>query len=171
MAYVDTDIIHTPATGAVAPAAWGLQVRDNLEFLVEPPACSVFNSVAQSLANSTLTVLNANSEAFDSDAMHSTVTNNSRITIQTAGRYEFCATVFFASDPDGTRFIEFIVNGTTRYNIMQIASAGASQETILTGSRKLDLAVGDYVEVRARHIAGAALDVTLNEFSTEYSTR
>lgn len=31
MAYVDADTIHTPTTGAAAPATWGQQLRDNQE--------------------------------------------------------------------------------------------------------------------------------------------
>ena len=89
----------------------GHQVRDNLEFLIDPPACSVFNTVAQSLATGSATVLDANSENFDNDAMHSNVTNNSRITVQTAGRYLFYTRVEFAANATGVREIRFNKNG------------------------------------------------------------
>lgn len=164
-----TDPVMTFAAGTKLTAAQlNTYLRDNQGFLARPPMCSVFHNVAQSVANSTLTVLSANSENFDTDTMHSTVTNNSRITIQTAGRYLLATTVFFDVDADGSRFIEFMVNGATRYNVSQTASAGASQETILSGVRTLELAVADYVEVRCRHIAGATLDVTLNEFAATF---
>ncbi len=167
MAY--TDPVKTWTAGSTLPASdLNTYLRDNLAFLVRPPTCSVFNSTTQSLASSTLTVCTADSENFDNDSMHSTVSNTSRITINTAGRYMFTATGLFASDANGTRLIEFLINGTTRLDGMQVTTAGASQETIVTATRFVQLSVNDYVEVRARHTVAGNLNFTLAAFAATF---
>lgn len=173
MPYVDLDTIHNPATGAVAPAAWGDQVRDNLEFLVDPPACSIKETTAQSVPNVTDTAMTSNEENFDNNSMHSTVTNTSRITIQTAGRYLLFSTLRFAGSTGGFyRQVQFLVNGATTYAMAtatQVPNAGV--ETIISTSKALVLAAGDYVECMARHNAGGALNVNLDEFAAIFITR
>lgn len=173
MTYIDPNTIHNPATGTVAPAAWGDVVRDDLEFLIDPPACSVFHNTTQSLVTATLTVLSANSEFFDNDAMHSTVTNNSRITIQTAGRYLVLGVVRFATSGAGNaRLLQFLVNGTTQYEVQQVGGTStAARDTLLSGSRLIVLAAADYVEVRARQDTGGNLATNLEEFGATFITR
>lgn len=171
MPYVDLNTIHVPATGAVAPAAWGTAVRDNLEFLIDPPACNVFNSAPVSVPNDSNTVLNANSERFDNDAMHSTVSQTSRITCQTAGRYELTAAISYAANGSGVRSIAFLINGATQ-SLRHRSGPGTSGEAVVFGTdMKTTLAVGDYVEVQVRHTSGGGLDITLNEFTAEFITR
>lgn len=173
MAYVDPQSVHNPATGAVAPAAWGDTVRDCLEFLIDPPACSVYNSAAQSVANGTAqVVLNANSENFDNAAMHSTVTNPSRITIQTSGRYLIGCTVLYDADVDGRRVTQFLINGATvLFGDVRNANISAAVTPRASVTRTYVFTAGDYVEVTASHNSGAALDVTLNEFFALFLTR
>lgn len=68
----------TIATGQPLPAAVVQQIRDNEEFLISPPVCSVFNSTVISVANAGGgTVMTHDSEKYDSDAMHSTSSNTS----------------------------------------------------------------------------------------------
>jgi hypothetical protein len=175
LSYVDLNTIHNPSTGGIAPASWGDQVRDNLEFLIDPPACSVFHNTTQSIANNTIVTLSANSENYDNDAMHSTVTNNSRITIVTAGRYLIGAEVAWAAVAttiSDARLLQLIVNGTTGYNILQgPAHSGGGSGSVYCGFRTLPLVAGDYVEVRVRQQSGGALNVTLDEFFATFLTR
>lgn len=175
MSYVDLQSIHNPATGTVAPAAWGDQIRENEEFLIDPPACSVFHSTVSAAMNTnTLTVLAANSENYDNDGMHSTITNNSRITIQTAGRYTVGAVVNWTAEAvtGNAHLLNFLVNGTTGYNISQIVSVNhASFSTAMSGERTLVLNAGDYVECRVRHQNNATKTVQLEEFYAIYFTR
>lgn len=164
-----TDPVKTFASGELLTAAdLNTYLRDNLAFLVRPPACSVFNSLSQTIASSTLVILAADSEDFDNDSMHSGVTNTSRITANTAGRYMLTATVFFDIDASGTRFIEFLINGTTRFEGIQTVSAGSVNATVLQAVHPVTLAAGDYVEVRARHTTTGNLAVTLRQFSATF---
>lgn len=171
MPYVDLNTIHNPATGTIAPASWGDQVRDNLEFLIDPPYCSVFNSAVQNIANNTNVALTANSENFDNNAMHSTVSNTSRMTIQTAGRYQFISTVAFASNGTGLRQILFRIDGTTFItpSVQITAVTGSVTSPLLVANIALNAA--QYVECMVRQTSGGALDVTLTEFAAMFVTR
>lgn len=170
MPYVDPNSVHNPTAGQAIPAAWGDQVRDDLEFFADPPQASVYNSAAQSVSNATTTTMTANSENYDNDTMHSTASNTSRIVAQTAGRFEGFANVEFAADSDGYRRVSFLVNGTTSVGGQTVAAA-PTVSTRLSATRTFVLAASDYVEVQVAHTAGGALDVTLDEFRLKWESR
>lgn len=172
MAYGDLNTIHNPATGTVAPAAWGDQARDNDEFLIDPPTCSVFDTSSPSLTHDTVTVLNANSENYDNNAMHSTVSNTSRITFQTAGRYLLTAVLVFAANNSGNRGFNFRINGTTTLNMtLHPASSSGALTTNQSGARTYVASAGDYAEVTAYQSSGAGLVCELREFVAVFQTR
>lgn len=171
MPYVDLNTIHNPSAGGIPPASWGDQVRDNLEFLIDPPACSVYGSAAQSVGTSSTETMLANSENFDNASMHSTSSNTGRITATTAGRYLVFCTVVFDADADGNRRVDFRVNGSDAYKVFNLPAVSSVSESVLTGARALILNASDYVEVRVTHTAGNDLDVTLEEFGATFLTR
>lgn len=175
MPYVDTQTIDNPTAGQPIPAAWADQVRNNLEFLIDPPAASVYNSADQTVADNTPTDLTADSEFFDNDSIHSTSTNTARLTIVTAGRYLFFSTVRFTADVDGIRNVKFRhvtpAAVTTDYECQQIPSGSAVSNTIITATRTIVCAAGDYVMTRVNHTAGANNDVRLFEFGCTFLTR
>jgi hypothetical protein len=174
MPYVDLNTIHNPATGTVPPATWGDQVRDNLEFLIDPPATSVTHSAQETTVHNTIKTLAADTENFDNNAMHSTVTNNSRITIQTAGRYIFGASISWVASAVGpnAHLVRFLVNGTDNYDISQHLSIGdGARALVQSGTRTLTLAVSDFVEVQVRQVEAANQNVQLQEFYATFLTR
>ena len=76
--------------------------------------CALYKSGNQTIANTTATIITFDSELFDTDSFHSTVTNTGRITIPAGkgGYYSFCAYVVW---PDGSWGISNAVlkkNGT-----------------------------------------------------------
>lgn len=172
MAYADLATIQDTDPGDILTAAWCDQVRDNGEFLIDPPVCSVYASSSQTVPTATMTVLTADGENFDNDSMHSTSSNTSRITIQTAGRYLLIATAIFATGSADERNVQFYVNGTTALEGTKVnANASGSQNTVITTSRSYVFAENDYVEVRVRQRTGGDLDVGLNEFFASFLTR
>lgn len=171
MAYVDLATIQDTDPGDILTAAWCDQVRDNEEFLIDPPSCAVYASSSQSVSDNTPTALTANTERFDNDAMHSTSSNTSRITIQTAGRYTLSTVVRFAANATGIRLVEFYVNATDRHFVGQHISASGVSTTIISGSQPLTFAASDYVEVRANQTSGGSLDIDLLSFSAKLITR
>ena len=171
MAYAALSTIQTIATGQVFTAATLQQANDNDEFLVDPPACSVYLATTQTVATSTAATLLADTEYFDNNSMHSTVTNTGRITAQTAGRYLFFTTVSFPADADGSRRVDFRIDGTTSYECMNIASNSSVSAVTITGCRAFTLTAGQYVEVRIIHTAGNNLAVSFLEFGAMLLTR
>jgi hypothetical protein len=172
LSYIDPQTIHNPSPGGVAPASWGDVIRQDLEFLIDPPACSVFNNAAQTVATGTTgAALTANSENFDNNSMHSTATNTSRITAQTAGRYLFLATVNFANNATGLRNVFFRVNGVTDYPGASVPPVASGNSTTITGVRSIVCAATDYVECWGSQTSGGNLSVTLLEFVGLFFTR
>ncbi len=173
MLYVDPNTIDNPTTDSPAPASWGDTVRDDLEFFAEPPQCSVSASSAESVSNSSNEVLEADSEDYDTDTMHSTSSNTSRITATTAGKYLCWFRVNFAGDATGQRRVNFLTNGGSRetLDIRDAVTGGGPLPTVASGSFSVELAATDYVEIEVWQNSGGALDVTLDEFGAVWQSR
>lgn len=131
------------------------------------PVCKVYNNANQSIANNAATVLAFNSEFYDTDTMHDPVTNNSRITIKTAGKYRVSANVNWNSNVTGRRALELKVNGTTIIASTVInPQADGVYSTGMSVSTTRQFAVNDYIEVITTQGSGGALDVL---YFAEYS--
>lgn len=118
-----------------------------------------FHNTTQALVTATFTALNFNSEDFQTGTLHSTVTNNSRVTIATAGVYCFTGTVAFAANATGQRVIVIKVNGTTYYDKLAFPNNGAGNTFEAQITKLLSLAAGDYVELFAYQDSGGNLNV------------
>jgi hypothetical protein len=120
-------------------------------------------SVAQTIANSTFTLMAWTAESFDTDNLHDTSTNNSRLTAAFAGKYLICGVVSWDADADGVRVlqVEKNANGVANTDVIGLVDqtpAGAIQ-TGQSISFPETLAAGDYVEMFVFHTAGNNLDV------------
>ena len=176
MATIPTDLnsISNPTAGGVIVTAWGDEIRAWMQFLKDPPTCSVYGA-AQSLANDTAETLLAASENHDNDSMHSVTTNTGRITCVTAGRYLFTATVEFDANSTGRRLVYLRKNagttlGTDLWLLYSSAAPVSPTTAVGTATKMLVLAATDYVEVRANQNSGGALDGTLTEFAATMLT-
>ena len=125
------------------------------------PAARVYNSAAISISHNLDTVLTFNSECFDTDAIHDTITNPSRLVCKTAGLYLIVGHVRFASNPTGFRYIYIRVNGTTSLGVQE-TPAVSGVPTILSVATLYQLAVNDYVELVVFQNSGAALNVEVS---------
>lgn len=162
MGYTDPQTVHNPSTGGIAPASWGDLVRDDLQHLASPPRGSVSHDTTQNVATGTsYVVLNANTEAVDTDGCHSTSSNTSRVTIVTAGDYVFSAVAQFEANSTGDRWLEFIKNGSTAIDGIALpAHATRAWRGSLTADI-YDLVAGDYIEARVRQFSGGTLTCQL----------
>jgi hypothetical protein len=125
------------------------------------PSCKVFKSAAQSLPNNGYTVLTFDSERWDTDTIHDTVTNNSRLTCHTAGRYLIDFTVEFAANGSGYRQSFMQVNGTALG--VSVTTNPTTVGGIITSNPAAQvwpLNVSDYVELVAFQSSGGALNAT-----------
>lgn len=132
------------------------------------PGCRTGHSANQSLTNSTNTVIAFDTERWDTDTIHDNVTNNSRLTCKTAGKYQISACIAYASNATGDRETSIRLNGTTVI-AYDTRSAVNGAVTIATISTLWDMAVNDYVEVLGFQTSGGALNVTTNAaYSPEF---
>jgi hypothetical protein len=127
------------------------------------PMCNATHSVNQSIANNAQTVVAFDSETFDTDGMHSNVSNNSRITINTSGVYILTATGEFAAGTDYTQHgLFFRLNGATPIGLGDAAAVTAASGTWSNASLIRKFSAGDYIELIAQQVNGAAAARNLN---------
>ncbi len=130
-------------------------------------SASVYNSSNLSIPDGAETVLTFNSERWDSDTIHSTSSNTSRLTATTAGLYDIGASVRFASGAGTEREVHLRLNGAT--DIALIAPVPTGFGEFLNLTRHYSLAAGDYVEVIVYQDSGGALNVVASgNFSPEF---
>jgi hypothetical protein len=149
----------------VTAAEMNLEVRDAINFLLSPPRVWAYRTALLTLTTATLTVVPMTAEVLDTDGMHSTVTNTSRVTAVTAGQYMVLAGAQFAANATGYRHLQL------RKNANGVAAGGTQLfESLVpaapTGSHPVpplvafvDLAATDYVELFARQSSGGNLDI------------
>jgi hypothetical protein len=125
------------------------------------PKAYTQNSALISLADGVDTVLSMDTELFDTDNIHDSTTNPTRLTCNTAGVYFVSAYVAYASNNTGFRHVFVRVNGGTA---ISSDVRPALNSTDLTVSTIYQLNVGDYVEVFAFQNSGAALNIGLRGF-------
>jgi hypothetical protein len=133
------------------------------------PAARVFHNGNQSIANNTVTALAFNSERFDNDAIHDTVTNNGRLVCKTAGTYLITGCVEWDPNTTGGRQLTVRLNGTTAVVAQEGGAAGSlnPQQSVTT---VYALAVNDFVELLVRQTSGGALNVIASgNYSPEFS--
>lgn len=132
------------------------------------PAVRVYHNAAQSVASSVGTNLAFNSERFDTNAMHDNVTNNTRLTAKTAGKYLVVGSVYWENNSIGIRGLSIVKNGAIIIaQAMQPAIDAYCSQTIST---IINMSVNDYVELQAFQNSGISLNVTSTaSYSPEFS--
>lgn len=132
------------------------------------PSCRVYG-VQQSIATATWTVLAFASEHYDTDTMHDTSTNNSRLTVTTAGKYHISGHVGFEANATGIRAIAIKTNGTSDFLAVQNANAVSGAPHYLSISADYNLSAGDYVELVVYQTSGGALNIVrLANYTPEF---
>lgn len=127
------------------------------------PYAHVYHTATQSVPTSTEVLLSYNSERGDTDNIHDTATNNSRLTCKTAGRYFVSAHVEWSPNSSGQRSIRFRKNGsdvTGAYGPYGTDSPVASPDAGFGQVHAaFDLVVGDYLEVIVWQNSGSTLTI------------
>lgn len=126
----------------------------------------VYDAGGQTISTGTNTAINLDSESYDTDTIHDTSTNNSRLTVPSgATRIRLTGRVTFAANSTGWRSLTFYKNGlTTAYAGQPIEyefSPDASQGTALTvTSPIITVTATDYFEMYVHQTSGGNLGVT-----------
>lgn len=169
------NIPATVVTGEFVDAAdWNAMV-ETFQFLASPPGCRVYHDTTQSVSDITETTLSFNQERFDVGGMHSTSSNTSRITINTAGVYVVSFSCEFASAIDYLCLYSLCrLNGTTVIGrsptYRHDSGDGSSAATSFSFLHKF--AAADYIEVRVYQNNGANVArnvLSTSQFSPEFA--
>lgn len=123
------------------------------------PQARVYNSVNISISNGTPVNLTADSERWDTDGIHSTISNLDRLVCQTAGTYIIFGNAAFAANVNGRRRLLLRLNaGATNIAVDQ-RNASVSGTTTCTIVTKYRLSVSDYVVFAVYQDSGGSLNV------------
>lgn len=153
----------TYTTGQVLTAAnLNTYLRDNMKGVggTDKPMCRAFNSANITVGSASLSVLNLDSERFDTQAMHSTVSNTGRITAPTGwgGIYVFGGGINWQASAAGTkRQLALKLNSATVVALVTIPVPTAILIDMNIHA-VYSLAAGDYVEMLAYQDTGGNLN-------------
>ena len=133
-----------------------------LERLEQAPTriyARVYNNANINISTGTWTTLTYNSERWDPQGMHSTVSNTGRLTAVRAGWYVITGSVEFAANTTGYRGILIRKDGgaVIGYELYPATQSGTTRLSVTT---QYYLAAGEYVEYRVYQNSGGDLDVT-----------
>ena len=116
--------------------------------------CSVYNSTVFTPATGTYTTITYDGEAWDSDSMHSTSSNTSRITVPKTGYYKIENLGVWQSNATGNRGCRFLNNGSNMFTQFFKAQSG-DLNYYYTYTAKLT--ANDYVEVQMYQDSGTTI--------------
>jgi hypothetical protein len=170
-----------PTAGDVLSAsAFNTGVKAVFDFLMNPPLCDLAMNVALAHVNSTATLETYDTEATDTDSMHSTSSNPSRIVFTTAGRYHLGVYVFMPQVP--TTYSTYTVNlrlnaagssagGTSLRSFSYGSPGGAPAQSVTHLSRVFS--AGDYVETFVTQTSGSTrtTDASLGLYANGFQAR
>lgn len=136
-----------------------------LDFLMNPPRVNAFlNSGTISLTSGTSTLITLEGESWDTDSMHSTASNTSRITIRTSGQYLVSFYARFLTNSTGYRQLNLrsnaggSANGGTTISTISIP-ANSGDATFVTRTLELPCVAGEYYELFATQNSGSSVSV------------
>lgn len=121
----------------------------------------VYNSSNITLTTGVNIALTLDSERFDNDNIHSTSSNTSRLTCQTAGVYLITGTARFEANATGIRFVGIRLNGST-FIAASRQGAVSGAVTNMSVSTIYALSVSDYVELVVSQTSGSNLNIVAN---------
>jgi hypothetical protein len=110
----------------------------------------VHHSTTSSLT-STPAALAFDTEDFDTDTMHDTVTNNSRITFTHAGKYHVSGNLITTTNQAGTIGVYILLNGSTIISVSECTNGniqiGSAYYGSVVCSTIYSFSAGDYIEL------------------------
>lgn len=134
-------------------------------------AARAFNSGSQSLTSGTATVITLDSERWDTDTIHNTSSNTSRLTATTAGRYQITGHIEFeANIISGQRLFEILLNGSTVIAAHECGyTPNETRAYPCSISTHYNLAATDFVEMRVTQRVAATLNINASaNYSPEF---
>lgn len=121
----------------------------------------VYKAAVQSIpTGSTPTALTFDTEEFDTNSLHDTVTNPTRLTIPVgkSGKWRIDASSFCGAAGIGYWTMRLKVNGTDARGCYRASAITSANEGGPNISTVLSLSAGDYVEVFVSHGSGSSVN-------------
>jgi hypothetical protein len=133
------------------------------------PSTRVYDSTTQSVPSATSTAFTFDTERWDSSNLHDTVTNPSRITITSPGKYHITGNIEWPTAGGSRRIILIRLNGTTI--IAQTETDLPASQTITQNiSTDWNFAANDYVEILGYQDSGGPLTIAASTgYQAEFS--
>jgi hypothetical protein len=132
--------------------------------------CMLRNSGSISNGNGAGVAITLDTEYFDTDAFHSTVSNTERITIPAgkAGKYLVIGNATWDQASGGTRELAIRKNGVD-FAYSDLGGFGASKTTVRI-QMIMDLAVSDYISMTGFQNSGGTLNIVGQASGVGYTT-
>ena len=154
-------VYRTWVAGEVVTAAYfNANVRDAGNFWLTVPVAEIRQTVAQSLTTAVGANITFDTEDTDNDNGHSTVTNTDRYVPKTAGRFQICGGVGFASGAGTLRSADINFNGTTFAGCSTTTTPVGGGFTHRMGTKMITRQVNgntDFFTIQALQNSGGAL--------------
>ena len=131
-----------------------------------PVGCRLKNTASVNINTATWTSITFSAEEFDTDGLHSTATNTSRITIPTGmdGYYNITGTAYFASSTATQIQARLLRNGTAIPGAREKKNPTSGQDAMATvSSGTIYLAAGNYIEMQCYQDSGGALSIRFED--------
>lgn len=128
--------------------------------------CYVNNNAAQAVTSGSYNTLTFDLEYFDTDGIHSTVTNTGRLTVPTGlgGKWM----VHFNLITNSSTAVEFtakiVLNNSADKNRSIWRTFGSSVSESICLAFPLNLSAGDYIELRVYQASGSNQNITTSEY-------
>ena len=127
---------------------------------------TVYNSLSFSVANNTTTAVTFNSEGFDTDSIHSTSTNPSRLTVPSGvTKVKLITAGEFAANNSGNRLIYIDKNNLPfEYSpfYREASPDGTLPTTFNLSTPVIPVSGGDYFELKVYQNSGGSLNISSN---------
>jgi hypothetical protein len=125
-------------------------------------SCRLWNNATQSIPNETPTAITFNTEKWDTDDMHSLISNTHLITCKTAGTYAIVASMEFSPSGTGNRQL-YIYKNATELQIYAIEwSPAPLNSQLLWVFCLVNLEINDTIQAKAYQNSGGALNSLAN---------
>ena len=147
-----------------------LELRDALAFLLDPPSAYAYKTSDQNITTgiTNWTTVTFQAELYDNDGIHSNVTNNSRMTCQTAGTYLIGASITWATETtNANRGLRLVLNGTDTLSTIRYRNSNVNT----TGQEihvRVELTVGDYVTLEVAQDSGSTVALNSTTSGTTF---
>lgn len=183
--WCDSDCVHVEGNGTDKPITLSFIAdpdSDNLfdcgpqgggvflpPDILDPPVVHAYRTVRTTIPNEAAQILFFNETRYDTDSMHDTENDQSRLTINTPGIYLVTLNVTWNRNEDGDRAAFIRRNGA---DFLALESKHAGDADLFVGhslSIEENFEAGDYLEAMVKQDSGTGLGIEATRYSPVFS--